>query len=321
MYASGQEKKEMLWTIREVLNWTTKRFLESGIDTPLLDTQLLLCRVLNLKKIQLYTEIDKPLTGNERFEFRELVKKRLKGEPVAYLLNEKYWHELKLYLDKRVLIPRPETESMLDFVLQNYKLKNKEPFVIFDFCTGSGCLAIALAKKFPTAKVVGIDFSQDSLDVANKNAELNYVTNVKWINANIINPEIYFTLLSEYKKADIIVANPPYISENEWDQLEVTVKNFEPKIALVSEENGLKIGKKIFQNICEFQLLNSDGIFAMEMAEKQPQKICSEVHKMIQMNHPVWLSPKNEWFALCDFEGKDRFLVRIQENEVVSLQE
>ena len=125
MQTIGQEKKEILWTIREILNWTTKRFSESGIDTPLLDTQLLLCRVLNLTKIQLYTEIDKPLNDKERFQFRELVKKRLKGEPVAYLLNEKYWYDIKLYIDNRVLIPRPETESMLDFILQKCKLKNK----------------------------------------------------------------------------------------------------------------------------------------------------------------------------------------------------
>ena len=319
MHTSGQEKKEILWTIREVLNWTTKRFSESGIDTPLLDTQLLLCHVLNLKKIQLYTEIDKPLTGDERFKFREFVKKRLNGEPVAYLLNEKYWHDLKLYLDKRVLIPRPETESMLDFVLENYKLKNNSPEVIFDFCTGSGCLAIALAKRFPESNVIGIDISQDALEVAKKNAELNSVKNVKWINADVTDLELYQTLLSEYKAADIIVANPPYVTESEWNQLEIGVKNFEPKIALVSEDEGLKIGKNIVQNICEFQLLNLNGIFAMEMAEKQPQKICNEVHKIIQMNHPVWNIPKNEWFALCDLEAKDRFLVRIQDREVVSL--
>jgi release factor glutamine methyltransferase len=317
MHASGQEKKEILWTIREILNWTTKRFSESGIDTPLLDTQLLLCHVLNLKKIQLYTDIDKPLTGNERFEFRELVKKRLNGEPVAYLLNEKYWHDLKLYLDKRVLIPRPETESMLDFVLQNCKLKNETPEVIFDFCTGSGCLAIAFAKKFPASKVIGIDISQDALDVAVKNAELNSVTNITWINADVTNPELYQTLLAEYKVADIIIANPPYVTENEWNQLEVTVKNFEPKIALVSEGEGLKTGKNIVQNICEFNLLNSNGIFAMELAEKQPQKVCNEIHKIIQMNHPIWNTPKNEWFALCDLEGKDRFLIRICDSEVL----
>ena len=96
MQVIGQEKKEILWSVREILNWTTKRFSESGIETPLLDTQLLLSRVLNLSKIQLYIEIDKPLTEKERNLFRELVKKRLKGEPVSYLLNEKYWHDIKL---------------------------------------------------------------------------------------------------------------------------------------------------------------------------------------------------------------------------------
>lgn len=315
MQTIGQEKKEILWTIREILNWTTKRFSESGIDTPLLDTQLLLCRVLNLTKIQLYTEIDKPLNDKERFQFRELVKKRLKGEPVAYLLNEKYWYDIKLYIDNRVLIPRPETESMLDFILQKCKLKNKTPEIILDLCTGSGCLAIALAKKFPTSKVIGVDISKDAIDVCIKNADLNDVSNVTWLNADVTKKELYEMLLSEYKTADIIVSNPPYVTEEEWLQLDVGVKDFEPKIALFCDENGLKIGKKIVENISSFNLLNEDSIFAMELAEKQPQKICPQIGKVIQMNHPIWNSPKNEWFVLCDFEGKDRFLVKICENE------
>ena len=316
MHSTEQSKKEILWTIREILNWTTKRFAESGIDTPLLDSQLLLSHVLKLKKIQLYTEIDKPLTVNERTKFRELVKKRLNGEPVAYLLNEKYWHDLTLYLDKRVLIPRPETESMLDFILQNCKLKSEEPKVIFDFCTGSGCLAIALAKSFPNSQVIGIDISQDALDVAIKNAELNSVNNIIWINADATNQELYQNLFLNYGAANIIVANPPYVTEKEWMHLEITVKNYEPKIALVCENEGLLVGKSIVQNVVQFGLLNSCGIFAMELAEKQPQKICSEISKTVQMSHSLWSTPKNEWFALCDLEGKDRFLVKICENEI-----
>lgn len=311
-----QEKKEIQWTIRNVLNWTTKRFAEIELETPLLDAQLLLCNVLKIKKIQLYIDIDKPLTKNERLEFRELVKKRLNGEPVAYLLNSKYWHDLKLYLDKRVLIPRPETESMLDFILHVCKIKNEKPQIIFDLCTGSGCLAIALAKEFPQAKVIGVDISQDALDVAIINAELNLVSNVTWIKGDVTNQDLYHILKSNYKMADIVVSNPPYVTEEEWSQLGTTVKNFEPKIALVSEDNGLYIGKKIYQNINDLNLLNkNNSIFIMEMAAKQPKKICSEIQKTIQMNHPIWEVPKNEWFNLCDLEAKERFLVKIQHKQ------
>ncbi|APJ04790.1 peptide chain release factor N(5)-glutamine methyltransferase [Silvanigrella aquatica] len=311
MQLNGHDKKEMLWTIREIINWTAKRFAESGIETARLDAQLLLGRVLNLTKIQLYMEMDKPLTNEERTRFRELIKRRLAGEPVAYLLNEKYWHNLKLYVDNRVLIPRPETESMLDFVLQWCKSQNKIPEIVFDFCTGSGCLAIALAKKFPNAKIIAIDISHDALEVAQKNAVLNDVGNIIWEQADVTNSELYKILSLEYNVADIIVANPPYVTEKEWNELDLTVKDFEPKLALVSEDEGLKIGKCIFDNISEFKLLKQSSIFAMELAEKQPQKICSDINKTIQLNHPMWNIPINEYFSLCDYEGKDRFLVRV----------
>lgn len=235
----------------------------------------------------------------------------MNSEPVAYLLNEKYWHDLKLYVDKRVLIPRPETESMLDFILQNNTFQNKNPEIIFDFCTGSGCLAIALAKKFPSSQVIGIDISQDALHVAEKNAELNSTKNIEWINSDLKNQEIYKNLQEKYNKADIIVANPPYVTEKEWQKLEKTVKDFEPKIALVSENEGLEIATNIVNNIEVFSLLKDNSIFAMELAEKQPQKIKHEIKQTLKYNHPTWNTPKNEWFSLCDFEGKDRFLVRV----------
>ncbi|BBH54336.1 peptide chain release factor N(5)-glutamine methyltransferase [Fluviispira sanaruensis] len=303
-----QEKKEKLWTIREILNWTSKHFHEKKIETPLLDAQLLLCKVLNLSKVQLYIEMDKPLNETEKRDYRALVKRRLNGEPVAYILNEKYWHNLKLYVDKRVLIPRPETESMLDFVLQNKK--NCDLKYILDLCTGSGCLAIALAKAFPTTIVIGVDISTEALAVAKINAELNSVHNVEWLLADLTQLEIFQELKTKYKAFDIVVANPPYVTEKEWHSLEHTVKEFEPKLALVAADEGLFIGEQIVKNIEDFSLLSSNSIFAMEMADKQPQKIKSECKKIIQHNHPIWEIPKNEWFTLCDWERKERFLVK-----------
>jgi release factor glutamine methyltransferase len=313
MPATSEHKKiEPVWNIRNVLNWTTKRFKESGIETPLLDTQLLLSHALNLTKIQLYTDIEKPLTEVERAIFRELVKKRLSGEPVAYLLAEKYWHDLKLYVDKRVLIPRPETETLLDFVLQVYKHKQNTPKVIFDFCTGSGCLALALAKEFPTALVIGVDISQDALSVAKINAERNDVKNVEWINADVLCEELFFDLKTKFGAADIVVANPPYVTESEWQSLDLSVKNYEPKIALVSENEGIKFGECIFNSILKYELLSKDSVFAMELAEKQPHIVTKQKLQIININHPLWQLTKNEWFALCDYENKDRFLIKLQ---------
>lgn len=315
MQAAIQPKKEMVWTIREILNWTTKRFADSGIDTPLLDAQLLLSHVLNLTKVQLYIQIDKPLNDLERKNYRELVSKRLQGTPVAYLLQKKYWHELELFVDERVLIPRPETETLLDFTLQYLKLRNITPKLIFDFCTGSGCLAIALAKKFPQANIVGIDLSNAALEVAQKNAILNNVTNVTWLNLNANSEETYSYLKKEFGSAEVIVANPPYITYDEWENLDITVKNYEPKMALVCEDSGLKIGKSIFNFIKEYELLNQiEYVFAMELADKQPQKIVNQAINNYNLNFPIWDFPNKRYFSLNDLEDKSRFLISLNYN-------
>lgn len=315
MQAAIQPKKEMVWTIREILNWTTKRFADSGIDTPLLDAQLLLSHVLNLTKVQLYIQIDKPLNDLERKNYRELVSKRLQGTPVAYLLQKKYWHELELFVDERVLIPRPETETLLDFTLQYLKLRNITPKLIFDFCTGSGCLAIALAKKFPQANIVGIDLSNAALEVAQKNAILNNVTNITWLNLNANTEETYSYLKKEFGSAEVIVANPPYITYDEWENLDITVKNYEPKMALVCEDSGLKIGKSIFNYIKEYELLNqAEYVFAMELADKQPQKIVNQAINNYNLNFPIWDFPNKSYFSLSDLEDKSRFLISLNYN-------
>jgi release factor glutamine methyltransferase len=115
------------WTTRDILSWTTNRFKQLDLDSPLLDAQLLLSHVLKTTKIQLYLDMDKPLTEQERAELRQLVSRRLEGEPVAYILNEKHWYNLTLKVDKRVLIPRPETELLADFALETLK-HHKEKF-------------------------------------------------------------------------------------------------------------------------------------------------------------------------------------------------
>ncbi|WP_158999403.1 peptide chain release factor N(5)-glutamine methyltransferase [Pigmentibacter ruber] len=316
MQSVEQNKRETVWTIREILNWTTKRFANSGIDTPLLDAQLLLSHVLNLPKVQLYIQIDKPLNEIERKKYRDLVTKRLQGVPVAYLLQKKYWHELELFVDERVLIPRPETETMLDIVLQFLKLKNIFPTLIYDFCTGSGCLAIALARKYPNAKVIAIDISEDALKVAKINAEQNKVSNVKFLQLDLNIEENYLYLQKEFGCAEVIISNPPYVTFEEWENLDISVKNYEPKLALVSEDMGLKIGKNITNFTKKYNLLkSSEYIFTMELAHDQPEKVLEKNIKSYSSNHSPWSFPKEQYFSLCDLEDKNRFLVSLNYTE------
>lgn len=312
------------WTVRDILNWTTKRFVELELPTPLLDAQLLLSHVLGFSKIQLYTQIDRPLSADERVAMRDLVKRHVQGEPVAYLLNQKHWHDLDLMVDKRVLIPRPETETLLDFVLSVWRQANKSPEVIFDFCTGSGCLAIALARAFPEARVLAIDISEEALEVARANAQRNGVPQLECLLGDLSRPPLYEYLLKTCGPADIIVANPPYVTEDEWMRCDISVKDFEPRLALVAAEQGLALSRQIAVQVMRTELLSRQSVFAMETgvghpralverltgegsavakSETQAESFSAQVH--------AWKLPRNEFFCARDLEEKDRFLCRI----------
>ena len=166
--------QKKIWTVKEILTWISAKFQSEKIQTPLLDAQLLLCHVLKYKgRVDLYINSEKILKQSELVSLREFVKRRLLHEPVAYIINQKYWYNLDLYIDSNVLIPRPETESLLDFIIETLSSRSRddtgiEANIIFDFCTGSGCLAIALGKLFPTSKVYAFDISPQALEVAKK---------------------------------------------------------------------------------------------------------------------------------------------------------
>lgn len=295
------------WSIRTTLSWMTNRFKEVGSPTPLLDAQLLLVDVLKIQKIKLYTDLDRLLTDDERGVLRGLVKRRLSGEPLAYLTNQKVWHDLDLFVDKRVLIPRPETETMLDFVLGYLKDSRKTPGLIFDFCTGSGCLAIAFAKRFPNATVIAVDISQDALEVARLNAERNKVSNVQFLHADVTTAAC-FKALKEFGVPDVIVANPPYISHDEWMTLDIEVRDFEPKVSLVADGDGLSIATDLLNQIKANGWFESLMCFSMELRDGHPAAMQSNDLRALPFRSLLSELPKQDFFALRDLEDRARFL-------------
>lgn len=303
---------DQAWTINSILAWITTRFHEAKISTPRLDAQILLAHVLNVEKMRLYTHSDTPLTPQERLKLREFVKRRLDGEPVAYIVGHKHWYDMCLKVNGSVLIPRPETETLVDFVIESARDLNREPKVIFDLCTGSGCIALALAKRFPQAQVVAIDISPNALEIAKENAKNNDVDHrICFVQADVTDPQLYAKLKNEYGQAHVVTANPPYVSHQEWCNLDKTVSAFEPKLALVAENNGLALGQAIYQNINEFNLLAENAIFCMEMAENHPGEIVGEKLKKVSFLSSSCQKPLQEWFSLCDLENKARFLCRL----------
>lgn len=303
---------DQAWTINNILAWITSRFHEAKIPTPRLDAQILLAHVLNVEKIHLYTHSDTPLTAQERLCLREMVKRRLDGEPVAYIVGHKHWYDMCLKVNGSVLIPRPETETLVDFVVESCRDFKREPKLIFDLCTGSGCIALALAKRFPQAQVVAVDISQEALAIAKENAaQMNVEHQICFVQADVSMPQLYAKLKSEYGQAQMVTANPPYVSHQEWSALDKTVSAFEPKLALVAEDNGLALGQAVYQNINEFDLLAENAIFCMEMAENHPSEIVGQVLKKVSFLSSSCQKPLQEWFSLCDLENKARFLCRL----------
>lgn len=302
-----------VWTLREVLTWMSKRFSEMDLPTPLLDAQLLLEEVLQIRRVQIYMELDRPLTLEERSRLRTLVRRRMQGEPVAYLLGRKSWHDLELLVDRHVLIPRPETESLLDFVLATLRTRVQiAPRLVVDLCTGSGCLAIALARAYPESKVVAVDISSDALAVAKENAERNGAV-VEFCHADVSAPGFLAEWLERWGPADVLVANPPYISEEEWAACDISVRGFEPRLALVADDGGLAVGRAIL-NLARQGGLGPQGVFAMEMGVGHPSLLAAECGgpaEAFSFQHPVWDFPAKSYFSLRDLSARERFLCAI----------
>jgi release factor glutamine methyltransferase len=320
------------WAVRDILQWTSQRFGQRDVATPLLDAQLLLGEVLGASKVQLYMHMDRVLTPDERSRMRDLVKRRVSGEPVAYLLGRKSWHELELAVDGRVLIPRPETETLLDFVLAVFRAAAAKPLRVLDLCTGSGCLAIALAKRFPDAHVMAVDVSEDALAVARSNARLNGVSNVTFVRGDVSEGDGLLSRLRVECAAvidgfDVIVANPPYVSEDEWKTCDVGVRDFEPKLALTAADDGLALARVIAEGVARVGMLSHHSVFAMEVGLAHCARLASE-RASLDIDGAVALAedgsplafpynaqsrryPRGAAFALQDLTGRDRFWCRV----------
>lgn len=225
------------WTTLGVLDWTTKRFTDAGIASARLEAQLLLAHVLACSRMQLYTGFDKPLGEAELAGYRELIRRRLGGEPVAYLLGEHEFWGMPFYVDENVLVPRPDTETVVE-VARSLRADRSAPCRVLDLCTGSGVLAISLAKELPAATVVATEVSPAAAAVARRNAERNGVAD----RVDIRTGDLWAPVTGE--KFDLIVANPPYIATAVIASLSSEVKR-EPVIALDGGEDGLRFYDRI----------------------------------------------------------------------------
>ncbi len=222
-------------TLGEVLRLSTGYLEERGSPTPRLDAELLIGHALGLERIRLYTSFDRPLTEPELAAIRALLERRGRREPVAYVLGRWGFHGIELAVDARVLVPRPETEVLVDRCLQ--LLAGSEAPRVLDVGTGSGAVALALKSARPDADVTACDASADALAVAAANAE------ALRLDVELVRSDLLGALGG--RRFDVIASNPPYVAEPELDGLEPEVARFEPRIALAAGADGLDVLRRL----------------------------------------------------------------------------
>ena len=259
-----------VWTIMKILNWTKQYFEAKGVENPRLDAEVLLCAVLKCQRITLYVDFERPLSEEELATYREYVRRRGNFEPLAYILGERAFMRNTFKVNKATLVPRPETELLVESLVRIAPLLKREGDVkILDIGTGSGAIIVSLLDYLPNAKGVGVDISVDALIVAKENSEKIGVTGrIGFVRSDV------FSKLPLEKKFDIIVSNPPYIPAGDIAGLDKDVQQ-EPRGALDGGADGLDFYRRITAEAMDH--MAEEGVLAFEIGIGQAaavQQLC-----------------------------------------------
>jgi len=231
---------EDVWTIGRVLAWTQERFADSGVRAPRLDAELIIAHALELDRVGLYVRSEQPLVQEERELIKELIRRRLSGEAVAYITGVKEFWGMQFRITPAVLAPRPETEEIIEEARELYRSRQEERLRFVDLGSGSGCLAAALCVEFPMAVGVAIDISEDALEVARHNLDTLGFSDRVDLRAG----DMFAALDDSGEKYDMIVGNPPYVPTGQIETLAPEVRN-ETRIALDGGLDGLDLVRRI----------------------------------------------------------------------------
>lgn len=245
-------------TVLEAIKLSTDYLEKKGIESPRTNAELLLADILTCKRIDLYLAFDRPLKDEEVAKYRESISRRGKFEPLQYIIGSVEFFGLNFKVNSSSLIPRPETEILLETIIN----ENMNPSKILDIGTGSGNISICLAKQFPNSQTISVDISDKSIELAKQNAELNSVANVDFLLMNILTD-----VFTNGEKFDLIVSNPPYISHEEYSALQKEILEYEPVHALTDGGDGLTFYKRITE--LSANLLNEKGKLFFELGNDQ----------------------------------------------------
>lgn len=278
-------------TIREILIKYMEK-LSSISDTPKLDTEILLQKALgDVDRLYIQLNLDKKLSDEELKCFNEMINDRLNGRPIAYIVKNREFMALNFYVEEGVLIPRPDTEPLVEEVIE--LSKGMKDVTIVDIGTGSGAISVSLAKYIKNSYVYSLDISDKALSIGKKNAVNNEVDD----KIEFIKSDVFTGIKDRNLKLDIIVSNPPYIKKEDIKTLHTQVKDYEPYIALEGGEDGLDFYRTITEESLKY--LKSNGILAFEVGHDQANDVCT-----IMKNHGY-----KKIYTKKDLQGIDRVVI------------
>jgi len=292
MQNSNVSQSESAWTVSKLIAWTKDYFKEKNIESPRLTAELLLCEVLNCSRVSLYVNFDKPLLHKELSLFKSYIKRRISYEPVSYITGKKSFFDLDFFVNKSVLIPRPDTETLIETVCNYFENKKNDDLKILDLGTGSGIIAVCLADYFSNSQVYAADISFEALKTAEHNKKVNGIDNLSFVLSD------WFSGFKSCEYFDIIVSNPPYIKTADIETLQPEIKLYEPGKALDGGDDGLDCLRVIVKEASLY--MKKDSFLIMEAGFDQKEDII----KLVSTSDDLTFEE-----MVRDFAEKDRVAV------------
>jgi release factor glutamine methyltransferase len=282
-------------TLIEAINNAAQKLSENGVSNARLDAELLLSHVLNKNRAWLITHIHDALEGKNLQFFEGAVDRRARREPLQYIIGKQEFWGLEFRVTPDVLIPRPETELIIESALAIARDRHG-PLTIIDLCTGSGCIAVSLAKELPSAQIIATDTSEKALGVARTNARAqNVAERIRFFEGDLFEP---LETLAVHGRVDIIVTNPPYIRAGDLNTLQAEVRDYEPETALIAGPDGTEVHRRIIGAAPHY--LKPRGILIMEMGMGQSGALAAMIREQEQYG---------SFEVLKDLAGIERVLV------------
>lgn len=283
---------KQVWTVLSMLEWATDYFKEKGVPSPRMSIEWILADVLQIKRLDIYLQYDRPLSDDDLNNIRPMIKRRAVHEPLQYITGYTEFMSEKYKVTPAVLIPRPETEQLVEILIGRYPEKSGISLNLLDIGTGSGCIPVSVKKRNPAWLCAGLDISAEAIAIAKENAAANN-TEIEFFEGDLFNLDQVSGLNN--RNWDIVISNPPYITDKEKEEMEAQVVEFEPSVALFHESPT-----HIYEKIAEFAASKNASLF-LEINNKFSAEIRDIISRFFK---DVRLAE--------DLDGNDRFIIAIE---------